>query len=66
MTGFARIITVFLLYMSTIYYLVRDGVHSEKAVDPSNLINIANAFGNTVFAFIFHHSISGIVYPIRP
>ena len=23
-------------------------------------------FGNTAFVFIFHHSISGIVYPIRP
>jgi hypothetical protein len=23
-------------------------------------------FGGTVFVFIFHHSISGIVYPIRP
>jgi len=27
---------------------------------------VANAFGGTVFVFIFHHSISGIVYPIRP
>jgi hypothetical protein len=23
-------------------------------------------FGGTVFVFVFHHSISGIVYPIRP
>jgi hypothetical protein len=28
--------------------------------------NIATLFGNTVFIFIFHHSISGIVYPVRP
>ena len=28
-TGFARIITVILLYGSTIFYLARDGVHSE-------------------------------------
>jgi len=23
-------------------------------------------FGNTVFVFIYHHSIPGIIYPIRP
>jgi amino acid permease len=65
-TGFCRIITVILLYGSTLFYLFRDGVHSSAAVDASKLKYLATAFGNTVFAFIFHHSISGIVYPIRP
>jgi hypothetical protein len=23
-------------------------------------------FGNTTFVFIYHHSISGIIYPVRP
>jgi amino acid permease len=65
-TGFARIITVILLYGSTLYYLFRDGAHTTDVVDFSKLEYLATAFGNTVFAFIFHHSISGIVYPIRP
>ena len=28
--------------------------------------HIAKVFGNTTFAFIYHHSISGIIYPVRP
>jgi len=27
---------------------------------------LAKVFGNTTFVFIYHHSISGIVYPVRP
>jgi len=27
---------------------------------------LATVFGNTVFVFIYHHSIPGIIYPIRP
>ena len=26
----------------------------------------ATVFGNTVFVFIYHHSIPGIIYPVRP
>ena len=65
-TSIARIITVLLLYGCTLFYLGRDGVHSDPVVEPSRLVNIANAFGNTVFAFIFHNFISGIVVPVRP
>ena len=27
---------------------------------------MATVFGNTVFVFIYHHSIPGIMYPVRP
>lgn len=27
---------------------------------------LAEVFGNTTFAFIYHHSISGIISPVRP
>jgi len=27
---------------------------------------LSTAFGNTVFAFIYHHSIPGIIRPVRP
>lgn len=27
---------------------------------------MAQVFGNTTFVFIYHHSISGIIYPVRP
>jgi hypothetical protein len=28
--------------------------------------HLATVFGNTVFTFIYHHSIPGIIYPVRP
>lgn len=54
------------MYSGTIYYLATEGPNMAPAFQVSYFDNIANAFGNTVFAFIFHHSISGIVFPIRP
>ena len=32
----------------------------------SDFKNLSTVFGNTVFVFIYHHSIPGIVYPVRP
>jgi len=62
-----RLVVILFLYGGTIYYLIHDGVQSAPAFDgPSVAKNLATTFGNTVFVFIFHHSISGIVYPIRP
>ena len=62
-----RFITIIFLYGSTIYYLGADGVHAAKVFDSTQILdNIATVFGNTVFVFVFHHSISGVVTPIRP
>ena len=30
------------------------------------MVSLATVFGNTVFVFIYHHSIPGIMYPVRP
>lgn len=66
-TGAMRFITIIFLYGGTIYYLGHDGVHAAPVFDSSKILNnIATVFGNTVFVFVFHHSISGIVTPIRP
>ena len=66
-TGVMRFITIIFLYGSTIYYLGADGVNAAPVIDgPKILQNIATVFGNTVFIFVFHHSISGVVTPIRP
>jgi len=66
-TGCMRFITIIFLYGSTIYYLGKDGVQAAPAFDSSKVMaNIATVFGNTVFFFVFHHSISGVVTPIRP
>jgi amino acid permease len=66
-TGAMRFIVIIFMYGGTIYYLITSGVHTSPVFDLSEQFkHIANTFGGTVFVFIFHHSISGIVYPIRP
>lgn len=55
------------MYGGTIYYWVDDGEHKAKTFDFKDHIgNLANVLGNTVFTFIYHHSIPGIIYPVRP
>ena len=62
-----RFTTIIFLYGSTIYYLGSNGVQAAPVFDTSTLLkNLAGVFGNTVFFFVFHHSISGVVTPIRP
>eukprot|EP00347_Sterkiella_histriomuscorum_P023649 403333869 len=66
-TGILRLIVIIFLYGGTLFYLGKDGVQAAPVFDgPSIAKNLATSFGNTVFVFIFHHSISGVVYPIRP
>ena len=66
-TGFFRLVVIACLYGASTYYLSTNGVHAAPVFDlKEQLSHIANVFGGTVFVFIFHHSISGIVYPIRP
>ena len=62
-----RLIVIIFMYGGSIYYLGQNGVHAAPVFDlTQQLKSVANVFGGTVFVFIFHHSISGIVYPIRP
>lgn len=62
-----RIIVTLLMYGGTFYYLDTDGVQASDPFDFKEQVKaLATVFGNTVFVFIFHHSISGIVFPIRP
>jgi hypothetical protein len=66
-TGGCRFVVIVFLYSGSIFYLAKDGVDAAPVFNISEQItHIANVFGGTVFVFIFHHSISGIVYPIRP
>jgi hypothetical protein len=66
-TGAFRLVVIICLYGASSYYLATNGVHAAPVLDINEeLKHIANVFGGTVFIFIFHHSISGIVFPIRP
>ena len=51
----------------SIYYLDIAGASTTPVFDMSKQIkHLAQVFGNTTFVFIYHHSISGIIYPVRP
>jgi len=66
-TSFIRVFVVILMYGGTIYYWVDDGTHKAKTIEWSEqLQSLSTVFGNTVFIFIYHHSIPGIIYPVRP
>ena len=67
-SAIARIVTLLMMYYGTVYYLVTDGVQQHEPVwdwkEQSK--SLATVFGNTVFVFIYHHSVPGIIYPVRP
>lgn len=58
---------VALFYFGSVYYIA--GPDSAKAPVfnwKEQMQHISTVFGNTVFVFIYHHSIPGIIYPVRP
>lgn len=55
------------MMIGSIIHMSKHGVNPGPVFDFKNqLPHLPDVFGNTVFAYIFHHSISGIVVPIRP
>lgn len=66
-TAFSRIGMVLLFYAGSFYYAV-DGEGAKAPVFDwkEQMTHISTVFGNTVFVFIYHHSIPGIIYPVRP
>lgn len=62
-----RFVVTGLMCIGSIYYIGADGAHPSKVFDwKEQLPYLAKVFGNTTFVFIYHHSISGIIYPVRP
>jgi hypothetical protein len=62
-----RFVVTGLMCVGAIYYIGSAGAHPSEAFDWSKQIKyLAKVFGNTTFIFIYHHSISGIIYPVRP
>jgi len=55
------------MYACTIYYWADYGTHKAPTFDLKEQIkSLSTVFGNTVFIFIYHHSVPGIIYPVRP
>ena len=66
-TTILRFVVTILMCIGSIYYLGESGMHPAPVFNLKEQINyLAQVFGNTTFAFIYHHSVSGIVYPVRP
>lgn len=56
-----------LFYIGSFVEMGEYGTHRPPLFDWSTqLKSLATVFGNTVFVFIYHHSIPGIMYPVRP
>ena len=63
---FLRFFAIGLMIATSIYALISAGSAKFDEItwfDPSNIDNL---FGSTLFIFICHHSISGIISPVRP
>ena len=66
-TSIIRLVVIVCMYGGTLYYWVDDGTNKAPLIDFSTqLSHLSTVFGNTVFVFIYHHSIPGIIYPVRP
>ena len=66
-SAWMRIIVLLLMYIGTFYYMGDSGTSIGPIWDwDTQKDSLATVFGNTVFIFIYHHSIPGIMYPIRP
>ena len=62
-----RFIVTAMMIAGSGFYLIKDGPSTLPVFDWKNQISyLAEVFGNTTFVFIYHHSISGIIYPVRP
>lgn len=46
--------------------LFTHGVENPDKIVTMDFENLETIFGNTVFVYIMHHSVSGIIYPVRP
>ena len=62
-----RFMVTALMCVGSIYYIEENGVHAAPVFNWKHQIKyLAQVFGNTTFIFVYHHSISGIVTPVRP
>jgi len=68
-TTILRFVVTGMMCVGSLYYIGEPeyGFQPGPVFDIKNQIkHLAKVFGNTTFVFIYHHSVSGIIYPIRP
>ena len=67
-TTIIRFIAILLMIIGSIYTLFHKdgGITTASHIFEFDFSYMHILFGNTIFVFIWHHSLSGITYPIRP
>mmetsp|Transcript_5101 Transcript_5101/g.6254 ORF Transcript_5101/g.6254 Transcript_5101/m.6254 type:complete len:338 (+) Transcript_5101:52-1065(+) len=66
-SAWSRIVVMMMMVFGSVYYIASKGTRTAPVWDwDTQKDSLATVFGNTVFVFIYHHSIPGIIYPIRP
>lgn len=66
-TMYLRFFTTFMMMVGSLIAIFKYGVTYEmKNNSEINLDHASNLFANTIFVFVAHHSIAGIVKPVRP
>ena len=59
-----RFTSIFLMIGASLITIFVKGVTPAKDIKVWEFDEISELFGNTIFIFIVHHSVPGIVYPI--
>ena len=71
-TTILRFVVTTMMCIGSLYYIAigkteGGGINHGPIFDfKEQMPHLAKVFGNTTFVFIYHHSVSGIIYPIRP
>ena len=67
-TNIIRFTAIFLMLVGSVYTLFHKdgGITTVSHIFEFDFTYMHILFGNTIFVFIWHHSLSGITYPIRP
>ena len=63
---YLRFFTTFLMIIGSLYSIFKYGVTIEFDDLWPHWNHASNLFANTVFVFVIHHSVAGIVKPVRP
>jgi len=63
---YMRFFTTFMMIIGSIYAIFINGITYENNDSNPSFEHAPNLFANTVFVFIAHHSIAGVVKPVRP
>lgn len=65
-TMYLRFFTTFLMIIGSLISIFKFGITMELDDIIPDMTHASNLFANSVFVFVAHHSIAGIVKPVRP